>query len=183
MTDLDDLARRAVGGVTRFAARATRFARAVLIAAVLVDTLSFVLGLFALDGGIRTVWVVLGLAFGGLAVGSAFLARWRLASIARHTSELIAEVRSLIEYGHPATRTVIDAVEADEREGGGSVLVVSREFFSLRDAVGVRVKEFRKLTSTVAALSSFPGLVLSAIGISVVFAVLVPIFLLALAVG
>ena len=153
------------------------------IAAVLVDVASFVLGLFALDGGIRSVWVVLGLAFGGLAIGSAFLARWRLASIARHASELVAEVRSLLEYGHPATRTVIDAVELDERQGGGPVLVVSREFFSLRDAVGVRVREFRKLTAAVTALTSFPGLVLGAIGITVVFAMLVPIFLLALALG
>jgi hypothetical protein len=181
MADIDDLARRAVGGVTRLAARAARFARKVFIAAVLVATASFLLGLAALDGGIRTVWIVLGLAFGAFAIGAALLARWRLASIARHAGELITEVKSLLESGHPATRTVIDTVEADERQSGGSVLVVSREFSSLREAVGDRVAQFRNITSAVTAVTTFPGLILSAIGITVVFAILVPIFLLALA--
>jgi hypothetical protein len=181
MAELDDLARRAVEGVTRLAARATRFAGFVFVAAALVGTASFLLGLAALDGGIRTVWIVLSLVFGGISVGGSFVARWRLASVARHASELVAEVRSLLESGQAATRTVIDTMDADERQQGGSLLVESREFFSLRDAVGDRVNEFRQLASAVTAVTSFPALVLGAIGITFVFAVLVPIFVLALA--
>ncbi|MGH9135320.1 MAG: hypothetical protein ACRDZZ_15380 [Ilumatobacteraceae bacterium] len=181
MTDLDELARRAVDGVTRLASRAMRFAGFVFVVAALVGTVSFLLGLAALDGGIRTVWIVLGLFFGGIAVGGSFLARWRLGSVRRHANALVAEVRSLLETGHAGTRTVIETFEADERRGGDSVLVVSRDFFSLRDAVGNRVADFRKLTSAVTAVTSFPGLVLSAIAITLVFAVLAPIFLLALA--
>ena len=115
MPEVDDLARRAVEGVTRLAARAITFASYVFVAAVLVGTTSFVLGLAALDGDIRTVWIVLGLGFGLVAVGGAFLARWRLASIGHHARELVAEVASLLESGHPATRTMVDTVEADER--------------------------------------------------------------------
>ncbi len=181
MADLDDLARRAVKGVTRLAARATRFAGFVFVVAALVGTASFLLGLAALDGGIRTVWIVLGLTFGAIAVGASFVARWRLASVARDANELVAEVRALLESDRPGTRTVIDTFEADERQGGGSVLVVSREFFTLRDAVGERTDQFRKLMSAVRAVTTFPGLVLGAIGITIVFAMLVPIFLLALA--
>jgi hypothetical protein len=181
MAELDDLARRAVDGVTRLAARAARFAGSVFVVATLVGTVSFLLGMAALDGGIETVWTVLGLLFGAIAVGGSFLARWRLMSVRRHAGELVAEVRTLLESGNTATRTVIDTVEADEQHRGGSVLVVSRDFFSLRAAVGDRTNDFRQLMSAVTAVTSFPGLVLGAIAITLVFAVLVPIFLLALA--
>ena len=77
---------------------------------------------------------------------------------------------------------MVDAVEADERQGGGSVLVVSREFFSLRDAIDNRANEFRKLHGGGdGADQSSRRLMLGAIAITVVFAMLVPIFLLALA--
>ena len=181
MPEVEDLARRAVEGVTRLAARAITFASYVFVAVVLVGTTSFLLGLAALDGDVRTVWIVLGLGFGLVAVRGAFLARWRLATIGHYARELAAEVASLLEFGHPATRTMVDAVEADEREGGGSVLVVSREFFSLRDAIDNRENEFKRLLSVLRAITSFPALMLSAIAITVVFAMLVPIFLLVLA--
>ncbi len=69
MAELDEIARRAVDSVERLATRAARFAGFVCIAALLIGTTSFALGLVALDGGIRTVWIVLGLAFGAMAVG------------------------------------------------------------------------------------------------------------------
>ena len=87
----------------------------------------------------------------------------------------------MLEFGHPATRTMVDSVEADERDGGGSVLVVSREFYSLRDAIDNRDYQSRWLMSMLRALTTFPTLVLSAIAITVVFAMLVPIFLIILA--
>jgi hypothetical protein len=183
MADYDDIARRAVDGVTRLAARAARFAGLICIAALLIGTMSFALGLEALEGGIRTVWIVLGLAFGAMAVGRSFIARRRLASVARHADEIVADVRSLLQGGHPATRTMVDTIEADERQGGGSVVVVSREFYSLRDAIDNRAYEYPQLMSAMTALTTFPGLILAAIAITVVFAMLVPIFLLALALG
>ena len=182
MTEVDELARRAVDGVIRLAARATRYASYVFVAVVLIGTTSFLLGLAALDGSVRTVWIVLGLGFGAVAIRNSFVARWRLASIGYGVSALVAEVVSLLEFGHPATRTMVDAVEADEREGGGSALVVSREFFSLRDAIDGRPYEFRRLISMLRAVTTFPALALSAIAITVVFAMLIPIFLIVLAV-
>jgi hypothetical protein len=61
------------------------------------------------------------------------------------------------------------------------VLVVSREFYSLRDSITLRASEFRNLMAAMTALTSFPALILGAIAITVVFALLIPIFLLALA--
>jgi hypothetical protein len=181
MTEVDELARRAVDGVIRLAARATRFASYAFVAVVLIGTTSFLLGLAALDGSVRTVWIVLGLGFGAVAIRNAFVTRWRLGSVGNHVNPIVAELVSLLEFGHPATRTMIDAVEADEREADGSVLVVSREFYSLRDAIDNRAFEYPQLMTAMTALTSFPGLLLAAIAITVVFTMLVPIFLLALA--
>ena len=87
----------------------------------------------------------------------------------------------MLDSGHPATRTMVDTIEADERQGGGAALVVSREFYSLRDAIDNRAYEYPQLMTAMTALTSFPGLILAAIAITVVFTMLVPIFLLALA--
>jgi hypothetical protein len=181
MTEVDELARRAVDGVIRLAARATRFASYMFVAVVLIGTTSFLLGLAALDGSARTVWIVLGLGFGAVAVRNAFVTRWRLASVGYHVNALVAELVSLLEFGHPATRTMVDAVEADEREGDGSVLVVSREFYSLRDTIENRASDYRWLMAMLRAVTTFPALVVSTIAITVVFAMFVPIFLIVLA--
>ena len=181
MTEVDELARRAVEGVVRLASRATALASYVFVAVVLIGMTSFLLGVAALDGSARTVWIVLGLGFGLVAVRNAFVARWRLGSVGYHVTALIAELVSLLEFGHPATRTMVDSVEADERDGGGSALVVSREFYSLRDSIDNRDYEVRRLLSMLRAMTTFPTLVLSAIAITVVFAMLVPIFLIILA--
>jgi hypothetical protein len=181
MAELDEIARRAVDSVERLATRAARFAGFVCIAALLICTTSFALGLVALEGGIRTVWIVLGLAFGAMAVGRSFIARRRLVRAKRHPDEIVAEVRSLLGSGHPATRTMVDTVEADERQGAGSALVVSREFYSLRDAIDNRSYEYRKLMAVMTAMTRFPALILGAIAITLAFGMLIPIFLLALA--
>ncbi len=181
MAEVDELARRAVDGVIRLAARATTFASYVFVAVVLIGTTSFLLGLAALDGNAQTVWTVLALGFGAVAVRNAFVTRWRLASVGYHVNALVAELASLLEFGHPATRTMVDAVEAEERQGDGSVLVVSREFFSLRDAIDNRADDYRWLMSMLRAVTTFPALVFSTIAITTVFAMFVPIFLLILA--
>ncbi len=152
-----------------------------LLAAAATAGASFLLGLAALSGGIRSVWIVLGLTFGAISVGSAFIARWRVGAVRRHVPELVSEVRSLIDQGGGAARTVIDTVEAGEANQDGSVLTVSRQMFDFKGAIGDRVNDFTKLTAAVAAVTSFPALILSAIGITFVFGFLGLIFLIALA--
>ena len=114
MAELDDIARRAVDTVERLATRAARFAGFVCVAALLICTTSFALGLAALDGGIRTVWIVLGLAFGAMAVGRSFVARRRLVKAKRHPDEIAAEVAALVRRG---VRTTAVALRLEGLDG------------------------------------------------------------------
>lgn len=188
MAEIDDLVRRTVATVTMIADKATRFATRLFIGAAVVCIGGFLLGVAALSGGIEKVWIVLGIVFGAIAVGGALVARWRVGSVRRHVPELADEVRTLIAEGRDGTRTVIDTfvVDADgdgERDpfDGGSAIVLSRQMYGFKNVVGSGLESSARLTAAVTALTSFPGLVLGAIAISLVFGFLGVIFLIALA--
>ena len=188
MSDNDRLVQRAVDGVTLIAARAAAFSTKVFLGAAIVCVGGFLLGIAALSGGIEKVWIVLGVFFGAIAIGGSLIARWRVGSVRRHVPELADEVRTLISEGKDSTRTVIDTfvVDADgdgERDGptGGSAIVMSRQMYGFKNVVGSGLESSARLTAAVTALTSFPGLVLAAIAISMVFAFLGFIFLIALA--
>lgn len=186
MTDVDQIVRRAVAGITRIAGRAAAFATTILVVTTVVCVGGFLLGVAALSGGIETVWIVLGTVFGALAIGGSFTAAWRAGSVKRHAPELIDEVRGLMTDGRDSTRTVIEsfAVEADDVDdgAGGSAIVLSRQMSGFRGAAGsTGLERAPRLDAAVTALTTFPLLVLMAIAISTVFAFLGFIFLIALA--
>lgn len=190
MAEIDDLVRRTVDTVKMIADKATAFATRLLLGAAVVCIGGFLLGVAALSGGIEQVWIVLGLVFGAIAIGSALVARWRVGSVRRHVPELANEVRTLISEGRHGTRTVIDTfvVDADgegdgERDGfdRGSAIMMSRQMYGFKSVVGSGLDSSARLTAAVTALTSFPGLVLGAIAISLVFGFLGAIFLIALA--
>lgn len=188
MAEIDELVRRTVATVTMIADRAAAFATKLFLGAAIVCVGGFLLGIAALSGGIEKVWIVLGIVFGTIAVGGALLARWRVGSVRRHVPELADEVRSLIAEGKDTTRTVIDTfiVDADgdgDGDGfsGGSAIVMSRQMYGFRNVVGSGLESSARLSAAVTALTSFPGLVLGAIAISLVFGFLGVIFLIALA--
>ncbi len=189
MSELDELVQRTVDTVTMIAGKAARFSTKLLIGAAIVCVGGFLLGVAALSGGIQTVWIVLGIVFGSIAIGGAFLARWRVGSIKRHLPELANEVRSLISEGKDSTRTVIEtfAVDTDGDgtrdvlEDSGSAIVLSRQMYGFKGIVGSGLESSARLTAAVTAITSFPGLVLGAILISMVFGFLGFIFLIALA--
>ncbi len=186
MSDIDDLVRQAVDGVTRIASLAGRFATRVLLAVTIICAGGFLLGIAALSGGIETVWIVLGFVFGAIAVGSAFLARWRVGSVRRHVPELADEVRTLISSGAETGRTVVETfvVDADgDPDGlsGSSAIVLSRQMHGFRNVVGSSAASTARLTAATTALTSFPLLVFAAIAIASVFSFLGLVFLLALA--
>jgi hypothetical protein len=190
MAEIDELVRRTVATVTMIADKAVAFATKLLLVAAVVCIGGFLLGVAALSGGIETVWIVLGIVFGSVAVGGALLAWWRVRSVRRHAPELADEVRTLIRDGHDGTRTVIDSFVVDtdvdpdrERTGapGGSAIVMSRQMYGFKSIVGSGLDHSARLAGAVKALTSFPGLVLGAILISLVFGFLGLIFLIALA--
>ncbi len=196
MAEIDELVRRTVATVTTIAERATAFATKLFVVAAVVCVGGFLLGVAALSGGIETVWIVLGIVFGTIAVGGAFLARWRIGSVRRHMPELADEVRTLLREGRDGTRTVIDSfvVDADvdpdtePAPGGtdrgrtsGSAIVMSRQMYGFKNVVGSGVEHTARLAAAVTALTSFPLIALLTIAISLVFGFLGLIFLIALA--
>lgn len=180
--DIDQLVQRAVNGITRIAAKASAFATVMLLATAVVCVGGFVLGLSALSGGIETVWIVLGVVFGALAIGAAGTAWWRVTQVRRHVTELTQEVRTVLLDGRDSGRTVIETFAVDDTDTErGSAIVVSRQMSGFRGQIGSGLEGTVRLSAAVRALTTFPLLVLAAIAISSVFAFLGFIFLIALA--
>lgn len=187
MSDIDQIVRRAVDGITMIAGKASRFSTRILVVTTVVCVGGFVLGVQALSGGIETVWIVLATVFGSLAIGGAVVARWRVGSVRRHAPDLVDEVRALMTDGRDSTRTVIETFavdpDGDGREGtsNGSAIMLSRQMYGFRSASGPGLEQSTRLNQAVTALTTFPLLLLMSVVISSVFAFLGFIFLVALA--
>ena len=184
VSELEQLVQRVVDTVTMIARKASRFARRLLIAVAVVCVGGFLLGVAALDGGIEKVWIVLGVVFATIAIGGPLIAMFRIGSVKRHVPELVNEVRSLISTGRETGQTVINTFDADDPDRpdeGQSAIVLTRRVYGLRGVVSSGLEGSARLTAAVTAMTSFPFIVLSAIAISVVFAFLGLIFLIALA--
>ena len=187
MTDVDQIVRRAVDTITTIAGKAAAFSTRILLGTTIVCVGGFLLGVAALSGGIETVWIVLGVVFGSLAIGGALVARWRVGAVRRHVPELVEEVRSLMTDGRDSTRTVIETFAVDPDGDGvegparGSAIVLSRQMHGFRSAVGAGLERTARLSAAVTALTTFPFLVLMAVAIAMVFGFLGFVFLVALA--
>jgi hypothetical protein len=181
MSDIDGAVTRTISTLTLIADRVTRLSGKLLIGVAVVSIGSFVLGLAALDGGIRNVWIVLGGVFGVIAVGAALVGRWRIGGVRRSVPAIASEVRSLLSEGR---RDAIEVIEhfntGSDAEGRDSMLIVSRSVTGLRGVATHGLAGSQHLVKAVTAITSFPALALMAVLISVVFALLIPIFLLAL---
>lgn len=188
MTDIDDVVRRAVDTITMVAGRAAAFSTRVLLVTTLICVGGFLLGVAALSGGIETVWIVLGICFGSIAIGGAFVARWRVGAVRRHVPELVEEFRQLAS--RDTTRTVVESFTVDSPvdspvdgrpNQGGSTIVMSRHLNGFRGAAGAGFSQATRLNAALTALTTFPVLMIVAILISAVFGFLGLIFLIALA--
>jgi len=188
MSDTDELVQRAVQTVRMITGRAARFSTKILLVVTLVCASGFALGVAALSGGIEQVWIVLGVVFGAIAIGSAFIARWRVGAVRRHVPELADEVRTLITESPEQGRTVVETFVIDDESmdgrdgaGGGSAIVMSRQMGGFQSAIGPGMAKSVRLAAAVRALTTFPFLMLAAALITMVFAFLGFIFLIALA--
>ena len=189
MDNVDQLAARAVDGVTRLARRASSFATRLLIGVVVVVVGGFYLGVQALSGGIETVWIVLGTVFGSIAIGAAVTAWWRVWSVRRHLPELGEEVKSLLQQDVDSGRVVVDtfavgeddAVAAQAGVTDRSVMVFRGQSFSTTGVAGASLAGAAHVRAAITAFTSLPLLGFLAIGISLVFGFLAFIFLIALA--
>jgi len=177
---IDELAQRAVDSFMTLVRRGTALAGGTLAIVVVVCVGSFALGVAALSDGIQTVWIVLGGFSALVAMGAVVVAIWRLLLIRTLSVSLVKELHELISSDPRSERVVIETVESSDGVQDESAVVMSRQFFSMRDAVGSTTR-FVALGTALRSVTSFPLLILLATVITIGFAGLGLIFLLALA--
>ncbi len=178
---IDKLARRAVDSVMTLARRGLAFGGGVLMITAVLCIGGLLLGIAALSGGMETLWIILGGFFATLAIGGVILALVRLASVRRHEDELYTEVRAMLGRDPGAQRTVIETVEVTDAVQDQSVVVASRQFYTMRENLGGEVPPGSAMSRTLAAITTLPLLMLMATFITMVFAGLGLLFLIGLA--
>ena len=177
---LRDLATRAVDSLLTLVRRGTRLAFGTMVIVVVVCLGGFALGLAALSGGIETGWIIFGGFAAFLAIGAVGLAMVRLWAITQLGTSLVTEVEQLIAGDPRSERMVIDTVEATDGVQDRSAVVMSRQFFTMNDTVG-KAGQFGALAVALKSVTTFPLLILLATVITIGFAGLSLLFLLALA--
>jgi len=180
MSEQRDLAQRAVDAFLTLVHRGTRLAVGTLLIVSVICIGGFLLGLAALDGGVRTAWILLGGVGAVVAVGSVVLAFFRLWVIGRLSVALVDEIQTMISNDPASERVVIETVESSDGVQDQSAVVMSRQFFAMSDTAAVRAGQFGALGVALKGVTSFPLLILLATAITIGFAGLSVLFLLGL---
>jgi hypothetical protein len=164
------LAQRAVAMFLTLVRRGTALAVGVLSVVALICLGSYALGIAALTDQGRTLWIVLGGVFVVVGVGAVVLAITRLWLVKRSASSLVEEFQRLLEGDDREQRVVIDTIEASEGVQDQSAVVMSRQFFTLRDSIDGRATQFVALAFALRTMTSFPFLMLVATVVTLGFA-------------
>ena len=170
------LAQRAVDMFLTLVRRGTALAVGTLAVVSFICVGSFALGLAALSADNRNAWIAIGGVFVVVGVGAVALAIFRLWLVKRSATELVVEVQQLLVGDRKTERVVIDTIEASEKVQDQSAVVMSRQFFTLRDSIDGRGTQFIALAYALRAMTTFPFLMLVATTVTVVFATLAVIF-------
>ncbi|MET0460796.1 MAG: hypothetical protein ABW195_16210 [Ilumatobacteraceae bacterium] len=182
MADIDDLARRTTAMVMSLARRAMGLATGIALVSLVIGGLSYLTGLAALDGSARSAWTLVGAVMLAFAVGAPLLARFRLSSISKDATELVLELGTLISGNPEAQRVVIETVAVDEPDASGATtmpaIIETRQFSRLNQAASTTLG-LRTLPGALRALTTFPILLGISIVLTLVFAVLGFLFLVA----
>ena len=180
MADVDALAQRAVGAFTDLARRGMRVAFGLALVTGFVALCAYALGLAALDGSTRRVWLVIGGAMVVIAIGAPLLVASRLWRIRASTTGLLTDVRTMLTTNADAERVVIETVEVEEGAGAMSPAVVGRTAqFSRMQRIALSTANLRTLPMAMRSVATFPFLLLIAVVLTLVFAVLGFLFLIA----
>jgi hypothetical protein len=177
---IDRLARRAVQSVMTLVRRGVALAGGLLMITVVVCGGGFLLGYAALSDGIEKLWIMLGGFFAVLAIGASALAVIRLLLVRTRELQLVAELRRLITSDPRSEQVVIETVESNDASQDQGVVVMSREFFTMRDSIGSRIVEYPATQASLSAVTSLPFLVFITLTVSFVFAGLSLLFAIAL---
>lgn len=171
-----NLAQRAVDMFLTLVRRGTALAVGTLAVVSFICFGSFLLGAAALSDDNLTAWIVIGGIFVVIGVGAVALAIFRLWLVKRSATELVVEVQQLLVGDRQTERVVIDTIEASEKVQDQSAVVMSRQFFTLRDSIDGKGAQFLALAYALRAMTTFPFLMLVATTVTIVFATLAVIF-------
>jgi lysylphosphatidylglycerol synthetase-like protein (DUF2156 family) len=172
------LAQRAVDTFLVLVHRGTRLAVGTLAIVVLICLGGLALGAAALDGGMRSAWLLLGGIAAVVAIGAVVLALFRLWAITSMSVALVTDLQTLMS-GDPGTeRVVIETVEASDNVQDQSAVVMSRQFFTMNDSVAGRAGQMVALSLALKSITTFPFLLLLATAITIGFAGMSVLFLL-----
>ena len=171
------LAERAVTMFLTLVRRGTALAGGVLFVVSVICIGSFALGIAALTDQGRVLWIFLGGAMVIVGVGAVVLAITRLWLVKRSAVVLVDEFQRMLDGDVRSERVVIDTIEASEGVQDQSAVVMSRQFFTLRDSLDGRGAQFVALGYALRAMTSFPFLMLLATVVTLGFAGFALIFL------
>jgi len=177
MSEQRELAQRAVDAFLTLVHRGTRLAVGTLMIVTVICIGGFLLGLAALDGGVRTAWILLGGVGAAVAIGSVMVAFVRLWVITRLSVALVDEIQTMISNDPASERVVIETVEASDGVQDQSAMVMSRQFFTMSDTVGT-AGQATALAIALRSVTTFPLLMLLATVITIGMAGLSLLFLL-----
>jgi hypothetical protein len=180
MSEQPDLAQRAVDSFLTLVRRGSRLAVGTLAIVVVVCLGGLALGLLALDGGVRTAWLLLGGIGAAVAIGAVVLALFRLWAISSMSVALVTDLQTLIAGDPGSERMVIETVEASDGVQDASAVVMSRQFFTMNDSVAGRAGQLVALSLALKSITTFPFLMLLATTITIGFGLLSLLFLLGL---
>ena len=164
------LAQRAVAMFLTLVRRGTALAVGVLAVVAVICLGSYALGIAALTDQGRVLWIILGGVFVVVGVGAVVLAITRLWLVKRSSFALVDEFQRLLDGDPREQRVVIDTIEASEQVQDQSAVVMSRQFFDLRDSIDGRTTQFVALAYALRAMTTFPFLMLLATVVTLGFA-------------
>ena len=151
---------RITDGLQTTLRRLGSLAGSIAMVAGLVGVATFLTGLMVFDGAGRPLWLIIGGAICAVPLGAALTARFLVRSTAKHSSELIANVRQFVKSSTNSAQVLID------HESGRPVAVSAKSFGDMRRELNHHRTELPALFAGVRAITSVPGLAaLSVVGI------------------
>ena len=143
---------RVTDGLQTTLRRLASLAGSVAMVAAIVGVATFVTGLLVFDGKGRSLWVVIGGFVCAVPLVAALTARFLVRTTAKHSPELVANVRQFMSTSRNSAQVLID------HDSGRPVATYSKNFGDMRRELNHQRKTLPALFAGVRAITSVPGL-------------------------
>lgn len=153
--ETDVAVRRVTDGIQLTLHRLSTLASGIALLAAAAGAATFATGWWVFDHS--TAWIVIGGALCIVPVAASLVAWLLLRLTAKHTAQLVDNVRTFLGTPSPAATALIDY------DTGQTVVASSKSFSSVRGDLRTRAKELPALYAGVRAIASVPGLVAVAV--------------------